>query len=247
MCVSKCGGGYKTTFERQFYTKTRKGRFVGSIYGFPIRKCPWCVKVLKSTILTAIAKKDLRDNVLSQEAEWKNLWIPDNGRSTMVHIGTEAGKFSNRALVRGADISIVQYIGIAADEPERIQRNNKPGYALPLVEAGWSEADCKQWCEENSLLSPVYTTSTRGGCWFCHNQSVDQLRQLRKNYPDLWALLLKWDKDSPYSFKPDGHTVHDYDRRFSLEDQGRVPCDRRFRWKMLDDADRRGRDERSLS
>lgn len=44
-----------------------------------------------------------------------------------------------------------------------------------------------------------------------------------------------------------GNNVRRYDRRFSLEDQGRVPCDRRFRWKMLDDADRRGRDERSLS
>ena len=28
-----------------------------------------------------------------------------------------------------------------------------------------------------------------------------------KNYPDLWALLLKWDLDSPTTFKADGHTV----------------------------------------
>lgn len=129
----------------------------------------------------------------------------------------------------------MQYLGIAADEPERIKRYSKPGYKLPLVEAGWTEADCRKWCEDNGLLSPIYTTSTRGGCWFCHNQSVDQLRQLRKCYPDLWALLLKWDNDSPVIFKSNGHTVHDYDRRFSLEDSGIVPCDRKFRWRMLDD------------
>lgn len=46
--------------------------------------------------------------------------------------------------------------------------------------------------------------------------------------------MLKWDLDSPVSFKSDGHTVHDYDLRFMLEDQGLVPTDRRFRWKMLD-------------
>ena len=128
----------------------------------------------------------------------------------------------------------MQYLGIAADEPERIARHQKPGFKLPLVEIGWDEAYCRQWCEENDLLSPIYTTSTRGGCWFCHNQGVGQLRLLRKTYPDLWALLLKWDDDSPTTFKADGHTVRDYDLRFAAEDLGLVPADRKFRWKMLE-------------
>ena len=129
----------------------------------------------------------------------------------------------------------IVYIGIAIDEPNRFH-NLTETKKSPLVEAGWTEADCRRWCEENNLLSPIYTTTARGGCWFCHNQSVGQLRLLRKNYPELWALMLKWDKDSPVSFKPDGHTVHDYDRRFFYEDLGLVPCDRKFRWKMLDGA-----------
>ena len=105
----------------------------------------------------------------------------------------------------------------------------------PLVEAGWTEAYCRQWCEENSLLSPIYTTATRGGCWFCHNQGVGQLRLLRRNYPELWALMLKWDADSPVSFKADGHTVHDFDKRFKLEDEGYISADDKiFRWEMLD-------------
>lgn len=33
----------------------------------------------------------------------------------------------------------------------------------------------------------------------------------------------------------DGHTVHDYDRRFQLEDERLlIPNDRKFRWDMLD-------------
>lgn len=86
------------------------------------------------------------------------------------------------------------------------------------------------------MLSPIYTTAARGGCWFCHNQSVGQLRLLRRNYPELWALMLKWDSDSPVTFKADGHTVHDFDRRFQLEDEGMIYVDDKvFRWSMLDD------------
>ena len=137
-------------------------------------------------------------------------------------------------LVQGADINIVQYLGIAADEPIRISRHkDKPGIALPLVDIGWDEAYCRQWCEERDLLSPIYTTATRGGCWFCHNQGVDQLRLLRKNYPELWELLLKWDKDSPTSFKSDGHTVHDFEKRFSAEDSGLLDMNKRFRWSYV--------------
>lgn len=129
----------------------------------------------------------------------------------------------------------VSYIGIAADEPNRFH-NMSDTKKSPLVEAGWTEADCRSWCEENGLLSPIYTTETRGGCWFFHNQGVGQLRLLRKNYPELWALMLKWDKDSPVPFKADGHTVHDFDRRFQMEDEGLIyPDDKVFRWNMLEE------------
>lgn len=124
------------------------------------------------------------------------------------------------------------YIGIACDEPNRFH-NLTDEKRSPLAEAGWTEEMCRKWCEENNLLSPIYTTATRGGCWFCHNQGVDQLRLLRKNYPTYWAYMLKWDNDSHVSFKPDGHTVHDFDKRFEAEDKGIVPCDRKFRWSML--------------
>lgn len=126
------------------------------------------------------------------------------------------------------------YIGIASDEPNRFHNLTETKIS-PLVEAGWTEDMCREWCEDNDLLSPIYTTATRGGCWFCHNQSVGQLRLLRKNYPELWRLLLKWDTDSPVSFKPDGHTVHDFDIRFRIEDEGLIDPKATFRWSMLDD------------
>lgn len=129
----------------------------------------------------------------------------------------------------------IVYIGIVVDEPNRFH-NLTDTKKSPLVEAGWDEAYCRQWCEGNNLLSPIYTTATRGGCWFCHNQGVDQLRLLRKNYPDLWALMLKWDTDSPVTFKADGHTVHDFEKRFQLEDEGIITKDQRFSWGWLNEV-----------
>lgn len=126
----------------------------------------------------------------------------------------------------------MEYLGIAADEPKRFGQLNEWKRA-PLVEFGIEEGLCGLHCQYEGILAPTYETGCRDGCWMCHNQGVNQLRLLRRDYPHLWALLLKWDADSPVNFHPDGHTVHDFDRRFELEDMGFVPSDRRFKWEMI--------------
>ena len=113
---------------------------------------------------------------------------------------------------------IVQYIGIAVEEVNRygILRENKRS---PLIEYGITEKYCYDWCKENDLLSPIYQHSFRGGCWFCHNQRLQELRNLRKQHPQYWELMLKWDKDSPSTFRANGKTVRDLDKRFEIEDR----------------------------
>ena len=194
--VSISNTDQKLTYQDIFYRpiQTREDK---RIYGFPMRRTPWCMGSLK------------RDPI-----------------GKMLH-NMRGGGTTQR----------IQYLGIAVDEPERLARLDKVTKLSPLEAIGWTEADCRKWCEENNLLSPIYTTATRGGCWFCHNQGVDQLRQLRKNYPDLWKILLKWDEDSPVTFHSNGKTVRDYDKRFMLEDLRQIPVDKTFRWKMLDPPD----------
>ena len=122
-----------------------------------------------------------------------------NNRSTMYGFPMQKGAWCNSRLkvsalgickrsVSGGNVS---YIGIAEDEPERLARLDGVTKISPLHLIGWTEADAMKWCTENDLRSPLYDDASRGGCWFCHNQSVDQLRKLRHNYPDLWELLLK--------------------------------------------------------
>jgi len=112
----------------------------------------------------------------------------------------------------------ITYIGIACDEPNRFHNLTETKIS-PLVEHSITEQQCYNWCKENNLLSPIYENSKRGGCWFCHNQSKNQLRLLRKNYPKYWKLMLKWDNDSPVTFKTNGMTIRDFDKLFELEDR----------------------------
>lgn len=72
-------------------------------------------------------------------------------------------KLSALSKCTGKDDS--QYIGIAADEPQRFGGLSDTKKS-PLVEAGWTEAMCREWYEKNDLLSPIYTTATRGAVGF---------------------------------------------------------------------------------
>lgn len=131
----------------------------------------------------------------------------------------------------------VQYIGIAANETLRIKHHfnvsKKRTVKMPLVNAGWTEKNCYKWCKENNLLSPVYKEFFRDGCWFCCNNPVERQGWLRKEHPELWELMLKWDKDSPVQFKAH-YSVSMLERRFAAEDAGQVPVGNTFRWKMLE-------------
>ena len=221
----------RASYADYFYRRMESGNFAGNIYGFPCQKGSWCKKLKYEQI-------DIRGYILStfrrRKTSRNNIRFPVHKRE-LVPKPIKGHKFSVSPGMRGKK-NIVRYLGIAADEPIRIERHiQKPDVILPLVEIGWDEALCGLVSKYQDLLSPTYETSMRGGCWFCHNQGVDQLRQLRRNYPDLWALLLKWDSDSPVTFKADGHTVHDFDARFALEDDGWISVKDPWKWAYLDD------------
>lgn len=109
-------------------------------------------------------------------------------------------------------------VGIAADEPKRINRKTERDNMLPLVQYGITEADAFQICKAGGCLSPAYNNGrTRLGCWFCHNQRINELRRLRKEHPELWRRLLELDAVSPCRFT-NRSTVKQFDERFALED-----------------------------
>lgn len=86
----------------------------------------------------------------------------------------------------------VQIIGIAVDEPERLEGIHKRGGQISLLEQyGYTEAMAMQLCRDWGLLSPIYETKARSGCWFCPNARISELARLKETRPDLWAELEK--------------------------------------------------------
>lgn len=80
---------------------------------------------------------------------------------------------------------VITYVGIAIDEPVRLARL-KPGCVSLLAKYGYTEEMALRLCEKYDLLSPIYKTGTRGGCWFCPNAKIPSLCRFRRNNPQLW-------------------------------------------------------------
>ena len=112
---------------------------------------------------------------------------------------------------------IIQYVGIAYDEPERYERLNHETHITPRYDLKITEKEAMEICEKYDLLSPIYKTSFRGGCWFCPKQRLSQLKWLYQEHNDLWNILRDMEKDSFNTFKPNT-TLKDLEERFKNEE-----------------------------
>lgn len=86
------------------------------------------------------------------------------------------------------DYEIVQYVGIAQDEPARLARLRDNQISL-LAKYGYTESLAMRKCEEYNLVSPMYYISARGGCWFCMNCRLSGYLHIRRHHPHLWNAL----------------------------------------------------------
>lgn len=85
--------------------------------------------------------------------------------------------------------AVTQYLGIALDEPERLKRLGDAQISL-LNKYRITEAGAESICKYFGLYSPIYEFTNRGGCFFCPNQKLKELRHLKEHHPELWARLL---------------------------------------------------------
>ena len=182
-CATK-KNGTKNSYNSQFYTKVCEKRINKrtevfaephtchnpggkiDIYGFPMRMGAWCNSKLKIEALNN-AKKTYEDVFYHvRESGKREGQIAGFPYQNAPECNSELKRPVFKEIEKQAR-GVVQYIGIAADEPKRIERHQKKeGISMPLVDAGWTEQMCRDWCKENELLSPIYTTSARGGVGF---------------------------------------------------------------------------------
>jgi 3'-phosphoadenosine 5'-phosphosulfate sulfotransferase (PAPS reductase)/FAD synthetase len=119
--------------------------------------------------------------------------------------------------------AVTEYIGIAKDEPKRLKRykeleNEKHKY-ITLADLDIDELQAMEICRQHNLLSPKYEKSFRGGCWFCPKQSMSDLYELWKNYPNYFEMLAEIEGDSFNTFKPN-KTIKQIKQEF---DNGKKP------------------------
>ena len=88
-----------------------------------------------------------------------------------------------------------QYVGIAIDEPIRLERLRGTNKISLLERFEYTERMAFDLCKEYDLVSPIYNISRRGGCWFCPNQSYSQIAWLKRTYPELWDELRQLSKE----------------------------------------------------
>lgn len=111
-----------------------------------------------------------------------------------------------------------QYIGIAADEPKRLERLKKNEISL-LAKYGITEEQATDICRKAGLLSPIYEFTNRNGCFFCPNASVGELRYLYQNHGGLWSMLNQL-QDTPNTSRlcfTRSKTIYQYELRFREE------------------------------
>lgn len=84
-----------------------------------------------------------------------------------------------------------QIVGIAYDEPKRLEKLKGTNKISVLAEYRINESMTYDICKKYNLLSPMYEEQSRGGCWFCPNNKIKYFAQLKKEYPNLWDELVK--------------------------------------------------------
>lgn len=128
-------------------------------------------------------------------------------------------KKHNTAIKKNYDL--VQYVGFAADELHRTERRNakQDNKVFPLIEWGMTEADCLKFCYDRGFTwDGLYEIFDRVSCWCCPLKNLEELRKLRKHFPDLWEKLRDMDNRTWRTFKPDW-SVDALDARFQLEEE----------------------------
>lgn len=89
----------------------------------------------------------------------------------------------------------IVYVGIAADETERLQKPKPPWKIHPLAMQDMTEEQCLGYCyaygaawEQDGVR--LYDILDRVSCWCCRNKNQRELRAIHDHLPRYWNQLL---------------------------------------------------------
>ena len=103
----------------------------------------------------------------------------------------------------------LEYVGIAADEPKRLESlYNSPNTISLLDRYGYSEDAAMELCKKYDMVSPQYEMIREGeegrkakkmkrdGCWFCPNAKLCEHKAIYERHPDAWATYIALENET---------------------------------------------------
>lgn len=141
-------------------------------------------------------------------------WSDFNNRWCTYHLKTKVLK---QYLSKYKDRKIVQYIGIAYDEKERMKDTYHVYY--PLVQWEMTEWDALEYCYKKGFdWGGLYEKFDRLSCYLCPLKSLKELKVVYKEFPELWDKMKELDSKTDRSFRPD-YTLDQIEERFKNEEE----------------------------
>lgn len=115
-----------------------------------------------------------------------------------------------------------EYVGIAVDEPDRLNKERKGSKLFPLAKWNMTEKDCLEFCYDrgfNWLEDEIelYSILDRVSCWCCCNKNLKELRNYYKYLPKYWSKLKDLQSRTSRPMKYNKYTVFDLEEKFSKD------------------------------
>lgn len=116
----------------------------------------------------------------------------------------------------------IDYVGIAADEPDRLVSLYKLKNTVSLLDTyGYSEEDARDLCIRYNMLSPQYLLANgkqkRDGCWFCPNAKLCEHEVIRTRLPEAWKKYISLENEPNIAYTKwncySKETLHERDER----------------------------------
>ena len=112
------------------------------------------------------------------------------------------------------------YVGIAFDELDRLEKEKRPNRLFFLVDEKITEAEALQYCYDRGFTWEeegvrLYDILDRVSCWCCRNKNLKELRNIYQHLPRYWKQLkdLQNKTDLPF-YRRTGETITDLEKRF---------------------------------
>lgn len=116
----------------------------------------------------------------------------------------------------------IVYIGIAADETARLEKERAEYKRFPLAEWGITEAECLRGCYDAGFdWGGMYEHLDRLSCMYCRNKNLKELRNIRRYYPEVWECLKQRQTKTSHPLKSNMEygNVFDLEKRFAFEEK----------------------------